>query len=385
MQEHQFIVTMQLADDADPEVSRTALRDAIAYESATTDLIGLAETTDPGTYELPDGAVKVELVDRVPGGILVTRPAIDTALRQAIELGIGTLVLADGEVKAGRPGLEHSLGAWLMAKLAHAQLHFTLDPVGRFLHFEELTVPLNNEQVEWLRPYVDTDGARRHVYPEPATDEVVLHRLRQLWDEILESLAEHGNAWLQRSDNLGIQLVDVSTLRIELDPRPDPAPADEAPNEIEGETRTWICRSPFIGEHHDIRCSPEDPRSAKHADCSWSDWVPDRITRRLAHVLTDLGAPPLPRGLLDSLRQLAGIDTVSNGQPGAHGPDGWEQDPVTFPGIPRSATVLGETCPDGGKCHHGCARRCFRVLTAGPLSGVFPGDEWPQEITARWG
>jgi hypothetical protein len=35
-------------------------------------------------------------------------------------------------------------------------------------------------------------------------------------------------------------------------------------------------------------------------------------------------------------------------------------------------------CPDGGACHHWCADGpCFRVETCGPLSGVFPDDQWP--------
>ena len=40
------------------------------------------------------------------------------------------------------------------------------------------------------------------------------------------------------------------------------------------------------------------------------------------------------------------------------------------------------TCPDGGTCHHWCAvlRPCFRVLCCGPLSGVFPGNVWPQDV-----
>lgn len=53
---------------------------------------------------------------------------------------------------------------------------------------------------------------------------------------------------------------------------------------------------------------------------------------------------------------------------------------------------MGEMkCPDGGKCHHGCSEICWRVGCCGPLSGVFPGDEWPEEIQkahserdARW-
>lgn len=85
---------------------------------------------------------------------------------------------------------------------------------------------------------------------------------------------------------------------------------------------------------------------------------------------------------------------------------------------------LGPVCPDGGTCHHRCpARRdfcpecgqpvrdhtgwglggcsltdngaalrakdqvgaaaCFRVLYCGPLSNVYPGDSWPDEVRAE--
>lgn len=39
-------------------------------------------------------------------------------------------------------------------------------------------------------------------------------------------------------------------------------------------------------------------------------------------------------------------------------------------------------CPDGGTCHHTCAidALCFRVETCGPLSGVYPNDEWPRGV-----
>lgn len=40
-------------------------------------------------------------------------------------------------------------------------------------------------------------------------------------------------------------------------------------------------------------------------------------------------------------------------------------------------------CPDGGTCHHDCARVCFRVTAAGPLSGVFPDDTWPENVVAE--
>lgn len=42
----------------------------------------------------------------------------------------------------------------------------------------------------------------------------------------------------------------------------------------------------------------------------------------------------------------------------------------------------GERCPDGGACNHECIQACYRVLTCGPLSGVYPGDQWPDEVVA---
>jgi len=38
-------------------------------------------------------------------------------------------------------------------------------------------------------------------------------------------------------------------------------------------------------------------------------------------------------------------------------------------------------CPDGGACHHSCTDKCYRVECCGPLSGVFPNDEWPDALT----
>lgn len=49
-----------------------------------------------------------------------------------------------------------------------------------------------------------------------------------------------------------------------------------------------------------------------------------------------------------------------------------------------SGGVPPRTCHDGGTCHHGCADGpCFRVLTCGPLSGVYPEDRWPVEVLAK--
>lgn len=38
-------------------------------------------------------------------------------------------------------------------------------------------------------------------------------------------------------------------------------------------------------------------------------------------------------------------------------------------------------CPDGGACHHECdGGPCWRVANAGPLSGVYPDDQWPSQL-----
>lgn len=47
-------------------------------------------------------------------------------------------------------------------------------------------------------------------------------------------------------------------------------------------------------------------------------------------------------------------------------------------------------CPDGGACHHMCGyegytKGCFRVVFAGPLSGVYPGNKWPQSVIEEYG
>ena len=48
------------------------------------------------------------------------------------------------------------------------------------------------------------------------------------------------------------------------------------------------------------------------------------------------------------------------------------------------AKLLSVRCPDGGACHHGCgATGCRRVRTCGPLSGVYDGDDWPDEVLAK--
>lgn len=40
-----------------------------------------------------------------------------------------------------------------------------------------------------------------------------------------------------------------------------------------------------------------------------------------------------------------------------------------------------KNCPDDGRCHHDCpGSSCFRVQHCGPLSGVYPGDQWPPDV-----
>lgn len=56
---------------------------------------------------------------------------------------------------------------------------------------------------------------------------------------------------------------------------------------------------------------------------------------------------------------------------------------VAAPLRPIGASLVAvRRCPDGGACHHACARTCWRVSTCGPLSGVFPDDTWPPDVVA---
>lgn len=58
----------------------------------------------------------------------------------------------------------------------------------------------------------------------------------------------------------------------------------------------------------------------------------------------------------------------------------------------QDRAARSERCPDGGYCHGSALAAgsspcppdgCYRVLHAGPLSGVFPGDRWPDLTVAR--
>lgn len=51
----------------------------------------------------------------------------------------------------------------------------------------------------------------------------------------------------------------------------------------------------------------------------------------------------------------------------------------------RCDGINKKICPDGGYCHHACGldghtKGCFRVMFAGPLSGVFPDNKWPKAL-----
>lgn len=50
---------------------------------------------------------------------------------------------------------------------------------------------------------------------------------------------------------------------------------------------------------------------------------------------------------------------------------------------PKSLPMHAQGCPDGGKCHHGCSERCWRVSYCSPLSGTYPDDRWPSAVEAQ--
>lgn len=47
-----------------------------------------------------------------------------------------------------------------------------------------------------------------------------------------------------------------------------------------------------------------------------------------------------------------------------------------------AAAGVAPDCPDGGTCHHGCTKRCWRVWNAEPLSAAGWGNKWPRDIKA---
>lgn len=57
--------------------------------------------------------------------------------------------------------------------------------------------------------------------------------------------------------------------------------------------------------------------------------------------------------------------------------DDWEAADFHEQRYGHSPVVQTPQCPDGGTCHHDCGDDCYRVENAAPLSGVFPGDRWP--------
>jgi hypothetical protein len=55
-----------------------------------------------------------------------------------------------------------------------------------------------------------------------------------------------------------------------------------------------------------------------------------------------------------------------------------EHDRTGTPVVERKG--IPDQCPDGGTCYHGCTDVCLRVGLGGPLSGVYPDDQWPDDV-----
>jgi hypothetical protein len=100
---------------------------------------------------------------------------------------------------------------------------------------------------------------------------------------------------------------------------------------------------------------------------------------------------PGPGALVTQVAQILaeGIEPHPDGPLQAIDPDRYvitdmDEHPDDENLIPGFEAAIGLGCPDGGTCHHGCSdrARCYRVEWAMPLSGVYPGDVWPDEVTA---
>lgn len=63
---------------------------------------------------------------------------------------------------------------------------------------------------------------------------------------------------------------------------------------------------------------------------------------------------------------------------------------MTTQGTQQPTELLGETCLDGGKCHHRCEQRCFRreccspfSTYSGPWAYEHPGTEWAEAPSSK--
>lgn len=120
---------------------------------------------------------------------------------------------------------------------------------------------------------------------------------------------------------------------------------------------------------------------------SHSDGTP--VSEHLRRLLADVAAHP-DTSAREIAQRVGGSDrdvfrTLNNAaysglcqcSRASNGPWLWE--------IPQAVgRALAPTCPDDGTCHHSCpsAAACFRVACCGPLSGVFPGNRWPEAMPA---
>lgn len=118
----------------------------------------------------------------------------------------------------------------------------------------------------------------------------------------------------------------------------------------------WITDAAAIIGRYQTRVSDYDPPNVKIVDTEATKWAPESpITGMVFGDTSDECTPEdgaLACALLNEGRAI----------------------------MPISREALKRRCPDGGTCHHKCLAACFRVLNAGPLSGVYPNDEWPRGI-----
>lgn len=155
---------------------------------------------------------------------------IMAAVTQARDIGTGVLRMIEGELRSMPPGLEQTLGSWVLEHLAGAELAYDRDPAG-FGYGPLLDVscqiPLSQEQVRQIRPF---------------------------WER------HHGVA-----ENEGeLRPVSMET---------EVATADGTITATH--TRHWVCRNERTSRH----CTPVDhrpttgrgdfERPSVHADCGW--------------------------------------------------------------------------------------------------------------------
>jgi hypothetical protein len=145
----------------------------------------------------------------------------------------------------------------------------------------------------------------------------------------------------------------------------------------------------YIVVRNDDDCDCKTPIHAFVLETAAREFCSDPSTHVVTVDFEPAPEPEVPEGLdLDML--AADISKMLS----RYGYDEWGLENVSDdeirPALPAfvaaclaNAAANKPSCPDEATCHHECRSVCFRVKYCSPLSGVYPGDDWPESVRAK--